>query len=407
MRVLDVYLHADLAGRLLLRDSGRMAFEYVETWLDNTSAVPLSHSLPLRARAFPQGECEPFFGGLLPEEDNRRLTARLLHISEHNDFSLLERIGGECAGAVSLLPAGAATAQDERLQQLTEDDLAAALAQLPQRPLLVGTEGLRLSLAGAQDKLAVRLEGDRFHLPLGGAASTHIIKPAIAGYEGLVFNEAFCLSLAAASGLPAARCRVSAAGRIDYLLVERFDRARTEDGHVRRIHQEDFCQALGVRTDRKYQNDGGPSLKQCFAMLRQASGAPVLDLAALLKAVAFNLIIGNHDAHGKNFTLLREPGRVRFAPLYDLISTTMFPNLSTGMAMRIGRQTDSMRVRAADLERMAKDAGLARPLALENIRQLATTVRRQIAPTAAQDPRFTGVAAHVAERAEHFAEILG
>lgn len=407
MRALDVYLHNDLAGRLILRDSGRMAFAYVETWLDNANAAPLSHSLPLRAETFSQGECEPFFGGLLPEADNRRLVARLLHISEHNDFALLERIGGECAGAVSLLPAGTPAGQDERLQRITNEDLAVALAELPQRPLLVGTDALRLSLAGAQDKLAVRLEDGHLHLPLGAAASTHIIKPAIAGFDGLVFNEAFCLLLASASGLPAARCRVGNAGGIDYLLVERFDRLRGEDGKVRRIHQEDFCQALGIRTDRKYQNDGGPSLRQCFAMLRQTSSAPVLDLATLLNAVVFNLIVGNHDAHGKNFTLLRTPDQVRLAPVYDLVCTAMFVGLNAGMAMRIGRQTDSMHVSTADLERMAKDAGLAPPLAIESVRKLVATIRRQIAPVAAQDRRFVSVASHIAERANHFADVLG
>ncbi len=407
MRTLDVYLHTDLTGRLILRDSGRLAFEYVEAWLDSSSAVPLSHSLPLRAGSFSQGACEPFFGGLLPEADNRRLASRLLHVSEQNDFALLEYIGGECAGAVSLLPAGMQLDQGERLRQLTEQQLAQALAELPQRPLLVGTDGLRLSLAGAQDKLAVRLEGDDFHLPLGFAASTHIIKPAIAGYEGLVFNESFCLMLATASALPAARCRIGNAGGIDYLLVERFDRTRTEDGRVRRIHQEDFCQALGVRADRKYQSEGGPGLKQCFALLRQASSAPVLDLPALLDAVAFNLIIGNHDAHGKNFTLLRQLGHVRFAPLYDLICTATFPTLSSHMAMRIGRETSSMRVSAADLKRMAKDVGLAPSLAIERVRHLVATVREQIASLAAQEPRFSEIATHVGERAEHFAKVLG
>jgi len=407
VRTLDVYLHGDLTGRLILRNNGRMTFEYVERWLDGTQAVPLSHSLPLQAKPFSQGECEPFFGGLLPEADNRRLIARLFHISERNDFALLERIGDECAGAVVLRPAEETDAQDERLLPLSEEDLAAALAELPRRPLLVGTDGLRLSLAGAQDKLAVRLEGDDFFLPLGAAASTHIVKPAIAGYEGLVFNEAFCLLLAAASGLLTAQCRVGNAGDIDYLLVERFDRARTQEGHVKRIHQEDFCQALGVRTDRKYQADGGPSLEQCFALLRQASSAPVLDLTALLNAVTFNLIIGNHDAHGKNFALLREPGQVRLAPLYDLVCTAVFPNLSARMAMRIGRQTDSMRVSTAELERMARDAGLARPLAIQRVRELVAVIRGQIASVAAQDPRFAPTATHVAQRAEYFAKSLG
>lgn len=172
MRALDVYLHGDLTGQLILRDNGRMAFQYADDWLGSIHAVPLSHSLPLQAERFPQRDCEPFFGGVLPEADSRRRIARLLGISEDNDFALLEHIGGECAGAVSLLPAGTPLKQlTECLKELSEDELAAVLGELPKRPLLVGTDGLRLSLAGAQDKIAVRLEGDRIHLPLGAAAS--------------------------------------------------------------------------------------------------------------------------------------------------------------------------------------------------------------------------------------------
>lgn len=407
MRVLDVYLHADLTGQLILRNSGRMAFEYADAWLESAVAVPLSHSLPLQATRFPQGACEPFFGGLLPEEDSRRVISRLLRISESNDFALLERIGGECAGAVSLVPAGVPLDRRERLRELTEEDLAEALAELPQRPLLVATEGLRLSLAGAQDKLALRIEGDRFHLPLGAAASTHIIKPAIAGYEGVVANEAFCLMLAAALGLPAARCCIGRAGGIDYLLVERFDRKRMDDGGVRRIHQEDFCQALGIRADMKYQSQGGPSLKRCFALLREASSTPVLDIPALLDAVVFNLIVGNHDAHGKNFACLREPRGVRLAPLYDLICTAMFPNLSTRMAMRVGRRDDSIGVTVGDLARLAKDAGLTRPLVIERARELVQAVREHAGLVAQEDVRLSQVAGHVHRRAELFARAFG
>ena len=309
-----------------------MSFEYGQRWLDSPTAEPLSHSLPLRKEAFPQASCEPFFGGLLPEAGNRRLLARLLRVSDRNDFALLERIGGECAGAVSLLPPGTSLESSHRLHRLGEAEFAQALADVPRRPLLAGTNGLRLSLAGAQDKSAVRIEGEHMHLPIGAARSTHIVKPAIAAFEGVVFNEAFCMALAAASGLAAPTCRIGNAGGIDYLLVERFDRVRTDDGDVRCIHQEDLCQASGVRADQKYQSEGGPGLKQCFALLRQASSVPVLDVPRLLDAVAFNLVIGNCDAHAKNFSLLREPGNVRLAPLYDLVSTTVFPDLSTRMA---------------------------------------------------------------------------
>ena len=205
------------------------------------------------------------------------------------------------------------------------------------------------------------------HLPLLSNVSGHSPRicrtpPATADYEGLVFNEAFCLAIANAVGLATTEFEVRRADDIDYLVLRRFDR-RLEGGHVTRLHQEDFCQALGIPSERKYQGEGGPSLKQSFALLRSVSAAPVLDLGALLDAVVFNLVIGNNDAHAKNFALLHSAdGSARLAPFYDLASTVFYPSLGPEMAMRIGGQRVSDRVTAKDLERLAKESGMAPPL---------------------------------------------
>lgn len=159
MRTLDAYLQADLAGHLTLRDNGRMVFQYAESWLDDPQAVALSHSLPLRREPFPQRLCAPFFGGVLPEGNSRAILARLLAISPENDFALLEAIGGECAGAVCLLPSGRHPDELGReLRRLRSTAIGDLLAELPRRPLLAGTDGYRMSLAGApaQDRLGCR-----------------------------------------------------------------------------------------------------------------------------------------------------------------------------------------------------------------------------------------------------------
>ena len=333
--------------------------------------MPVSLSLPLREERFPHRACMPFFAGVLPEGRSRELIARILGVSETNDFALLERIGGECAGAVTLLPEGTPPAvTDEQPCVLADDELARTLHELRRRPLLAGREGLRLSLAGAQDKLPVRVVDGQVALPMGTTASTHIVKPAPQDFDGLVFNEAFCLALAKAVGLSTTDFGLGRVDDIDYLIVERFDR-RVEDGRVARVHQEDFCQALGLPPERKYQAEGGPSLRQCFALIRSVSAAPVLDLGGLLDAVVFNLVIGNNDAHGKNFALIhRKDGTTRLAPLYDLVSTVYYSDLTRNMAMRIGRQTVSSRVSPNDLRRLAKDAGLAAPLVLRRAVEL-------------------------------------
>ena len=379
MRALDVYLHGHLAGRLVLRDSGLSSFQYVQTWLARPDVVPLSLSLPLREERFPHRDCTPFFNGVLPEGRSRGLVARVLGVSETNDFALLERIGGECAGAVTLLPEGVPhDSSDERVRVMDDDEFAHTLHELRRRPLLAGTQGLRLSLAGGQDKLPVRIVDGRVALPLGVAASTHIIKPASRDFDGLVFNEAFCLALAQAVGLPTTASSVGRVGDVDYLVVERFDRA-VDGERVVRIHQEDFCQALCIPPERKYQAEGGPTLARCFELLRSVSAAPVLDLGALLDAVVFNLAIGNNDAHGKNFALLhRADGTIRLAPLYDLVSTVSYPDLASEMAMRVGGQRIADRVAPNDLRRLSKEAGLAAPLVLRRAVELLEIILARI-----------------------------
>jgi serine/threonine-protein kinase HipA len=284
-RTLDVYLQNDLVGHLVQDDGGDMSFQYVESWLDRSGATPLSQSLPLRKERFRRKECRGFFGGILPEGSKREIIARNLGISARNDYAMLERIGGECAGAVTFVANGQGLPEPNYgYRQLSENELAAILKELPKRPLLAGDDEIRLSLAGAQDKVAVRIEDGKVSLPLGGAPSTHILKPAVERFDGVVFNEALCMKLAAAAGLSAAAVETRSVQGIDYLLVDRYDRihrtAPSGEPTLERLHQEDFCQALGIVSEQKYQKEGGPSLKQCFALLREVSSAPVIDLPA-------------------------------------------------------------------------------------------------------------------------------
>ena len=379
-RSLNVFLGRNFVGQLIQDDGGQMLFEYAESWLENPDAISLSRSLPMRNERFTQKECRGFFGGILPEEDNRKIIARILGISDKNDFAMLEQIGGECAGAITFLPAGTKIPEeDDRYRKLGELELAKILRELPRRPLMAGEDGIRLSLAGAQDKIAVRLENGRISIPRGSAPSSHILKPAIATFEGIVFNEAFCMALAAEAGLGAVKTTIARIEDIDYLLVERYDRNQDEDSQIQRVHQEDFCQALGIPSEIKYQSEGGPSLVDCFTLLRSASSSPVIDLRSLLDAVIYNLIIGNHDAHAKNFSLLYLPDHsIRLAPLYDLVSTVFYPELTDRMAMKIGDKGKSELVFPTSIEKFARDAGLAVPPTLKRVPTLASRILEAI-----------------------------
>ena len=354
---LGVWLLGERAGTLWL-ESGGLRFRYDTHWLEHSGVMALSQSLPLQVRAFDDQVCRPFFAGLLPEGELRRRIAQQCQLSQANDFGLLAAIGGDCAGAVSLTPEDQAPEPAE-VEWLEPTQLIALLAELPHRPMLTQREGLRLSLAGAQDKLPVVVEGQRIGLPKGSAASTHILKPAIAAVDDSVTNEAFCMALARRMKLRVADTQILMAADQRILLVRRYDRRRADDGAWSRLHQEDFCQALGVPPDLKYQNEGGPDLQACFSLLRRATRPSAPEVIRLLDAVTFNALIGNHDAHAKNFSILYQQQRGVLAPPYDLLCTAVYLTLTDKMAMKLGSKYRFNEVQVRHWEQLAKAAGLS------------------------------------------------
>ncbi len=403
-RTLNVYYDQEIVGQLIQDDGGQMTFKYDKDWLTKPEPIPLSRSLPLREELFTQKDCRAFFGGTLPEEGNRKVIARILGISDKNDFAMLEQIGGECAGAISFLPEDEEIPEnDDRYRELADDELARILRELPRRPLMAGEDGIRLSLAGAQDKIAVRIDDAKISIPRGSAPSTHVLKPAIDTYEGVVFNEALCMTLANACDLNVAPIEIGKVEDIDYLLVQRYDRIQHNEGNIQRLHQEDFCQALGIPSEIKYQSEGGPGLADSFTLIRDASSAPALDLIALLDAVTFNLIIGNHDAHAKNFSLLYMPDRsIRLAPLYDLVCTVYYAELTDKMAMKIGGEAKSALIYPRQIERFAADAGLAAAQTRARVSVLIERLLEEIPSIKKPNPISEGVAALITGRCHDY-----
>ncbi|MCX7279779.1 MAG: type II toxin-antitoxin system HipA family toxin [Burkholderiales bacterium] len=372
---LDVYLFEHLVGKLA-QVNGRLNFSYAPDWLASSGAHALSHSLPLQTAPFDDRATRPFFAGLLPEGDKRKLIAQALQVSRQNDFGLLDGIGGECAGAVTLLKSGQALPAPHTpptVRWLDDAQLLRLLDEMPQRPMLAGEDGLRLSLAGAQDKLPVVADGQRIGLPLLGAPSSHIIKPAISGIDGSVHNEGFCMALAVAMGLDVAPASVRQIAGRPYLLVTRYDRvpATGTDGLPTRLHQEDFCQALGVPPETKYQNEGGPGLADAFILLRNTTRPSAVQVLKLLDAVVFNALVGNHDAHAKNFSLLHTPRGTVLAPLYDLLCTAVYPRLTDKMAMKIGSKYKFSEVLAHHWMQFAEAAGLSPAQTRKRILEMA------------------------------------
>ena len=349
-----------LAGELALDRNGAMRFTYAGSWLRDPQARPISYSLPLQAEPFEDRACKPFFENLLPEEWQREAAARALGISSGNPFRLLQALGGDTAGALTFRPADqpmpfGSTANNP--VPLDNAELAVLFDRMAQRPMLAG-EGPRYSLAGAQSKLPVVLIDNRIALASPGQATTHIIKPEPERFPGLAANEAFCMALAKSIGLSAAEAEWRSVKGRPFLLVSRYDRI-TESGTSRRLHQEDFAQALGVLPSKKYASDGGPVLRDCFDLVRRAATDPETEILKLIDAALFNLVIGNADAHAKNFSLLRNAnGEVVLTPLYDLVSTVVWPELSPRFAMKYGRARALEDMSIGSYERFAADAGV-------------------------------------------------
>ncbi|HUN79584.1 MAG TPA: type II toxin-antitoxin system HipA family toxin [Solirubrobacteraceae bacterium] len=398
MSELIVRLGDRRVGRLILKGNGNMQFRYDPGY----EGPAVSQALPVQSGAHPHAVCHAVFGGLLVEGDARAVLARNLGIAPGNDYALLRELGGDCAGALTLLADEEDPPVAPRTMPLDEERFDALLHELPRRPLGADAEaGVRLSLAGAQPKLPIILDEEGMALPLNYlAATTHIVKPEPPRFPGLVDNEAFCMALARAIELPAASVskRRSISG-LPYLLVERYDRDPTTDP-IRRLHQEDFCQALGRPSERKYQSEGGPSVVDIVKLLRLCSAVPARDQTILWRALVLNWLIGNCDAHAKNFSLLYDKRDPTLAPLYDLVSTAVYPELTHRLAMSIGPARRIDEVDAAAWEALAGAAGLSRRFA-------AATTPPTVERVLAEAERLVGLPEHDNATARAIVEGIG
>lgn len=413
-RALTVWWDGVVVGSLGLDRHGAMRFAYGGDWIAEPAAPPVSFSLPKRPESFSARACAPFFEGLLPEGSQRDAVAAALGVSSSNTFRLLAALGEEVAGALTLCPEGVRPSVSEvgGGRMLSDDGLVELLDTIRTRPFLAGQEeGLRLSLAGAQSKLPVVVTGHGIAVPSPGQPTTHILKPPIPGLAATTENEAFAMRLSAELGLRVAPVEVRVVGGRPFLLVERYDRRVGADGTVRRLHQEDFCQALGVPPARKYASDGGPGFARCFDLLRRVCTRPAAVVLELLDAAITQVLIGNADAHGKNYSILHDPAAAAtLAPLYDLMCTVAYPHLAATLAMKIGRRGALKEFRPGTWNRFARDCGLSVPFVRRRVRELCEVARERCEGVAAELERpgldeeaLSGFAARIIERAGRLA----
>ena len=365
---LNVFFGNKKAGSLESTENRGVIFIYDENYLNDKTSVPLSASLPLQREEFPQKQCIPFFSGLLPEEDSRKKIADYLHISETSTLKLLEALGGECAGVISI----SSENEDEDLlsketsykldsnnyEPLDDNRLLEFIEKMNTRPLIKADDKLRLSLAGAQEKLALAKINGEWYLPLNGSPSTHILKPTRTGsLSSLAQNEYICMKLAKSFGLPVPDVDLLKIAGKDIFVVERYDRIKGTDS-IQRLHQEDFCQALGIMSTSKYQNDGGPGIADIFNTILKVCTVPALESQKFLKYVLFNYVMGNCDSHGKNYSLLYKNNRVELSPLYDVVSTIIYSGLTDKLSMKIGKHYEIQKVTKEDFSLLAESLNI-------------------------------------------------
>ena len=374
MDTLYVYFNGDFAG-ILTKENKNISFTYDNLYAEKTTTLPLSASLPKQKESFSSDITESFFQSLLPDEGIKKAIARILQTDETNTFRILEELGGDCAGAIYFSKKQLDTnySLQHEYRKVNDEDAYTILSSLKKRPLYIGEEDFRVSGAGAQSKLVACIFDNTLHLPLNGTPSTHIIKPNIDGYENTTYNELFCMKLARLCGLETPECFIKTLNREPYYVVARYDRELIGTNYTR-IHQEDFCQALGILPENKYESDGGPSLKDCFNLLQKIgiSGKGKIDF---LDRIIFNYLIGNTDAHGKNFSILYKNRKAELAPCYDLLCTEIIsPFYNNGehnkvkMAMKLGSKKYMIsKVTRENFEKLTDISGFRKDYILKRV----------------------------------------
>ena len=371
---LPVYFEQRRVGTIEIDKNGP-GFTYDPSWVRLRGAFPISITMPLRSERIAPDTFLPWAANLLPESEQLRTLGQLLGMARGDVIGLLSAIGGDTAGALSIgQPGRTASVQWRPIDK--QHDLERLIEELPSKPFLVGEEGVSMSLAGMQTKLAVALDQTgRICVPLNGSPSTHILKPDAPRLRGSVQNEAFCLALARRMKIPTPKITTGKAGKRTYLLAQRYDRMGA-DGRWRRLHQEDYCQALGIPPSAKYESNQtgirGPTLKDLFEVTRRH--LPPTDVVRLLDMVVVNVLVCNTDTHAKNYSIMIRGNGASLAPLYDVMCGEVWESVTKNLAQKIARKSWGDYLTGRDWQLFARECGLNPKQVIDRVGALAKSV---------------------------------
>jgi serine/threonine-protein kinase HipA len=375
--------YEDLKVGELYRDGELLySFQYQDDWVKNPQAFALSLAMPLQQEVYGNKTTLSFFENLLPEGELRETIGRKNQIESSYEF--LQLFGQDCAGAIIISESKKSPFKRENQSKvkLKIEDLYPAIEKHQSVAGVIADKNPGyLSLAGAQDKFPTIYENGDFYLPSQGVPTTHIVKVPIhrEGIKESIYNEYFCMQLAKAIGFNIPNCFIRGDGAHPLFVIERYDRLKTHEGKIRRIHQQDFCQAQGIVSENKYEITGGPSIKDNYQVILNHVGFKkrIKSTYEYLDWICFNLLIGNNDSHSKNISLLLKEGNIEFAPLYDLLCTALYTQLVKHFSFKIGGRNKVEEIGKKQFEELDHELELKTGTMSEHMSMVCTKVMEQ------------------------------
>ena len=385
------------AGHITGSDFQDAVFTYDDSYISSPTAHPISLSLPFSKKDFDTNTTKTFFDGLLPEGFTRQCVAESIHASSDDYISILRELGSECLGAIQIIDEDKPSVKTSYTSLSIEEikDLAKEGASKSAEIVVKS----HLSLTGASGKVGLYYDesSGKWYKPHGLAPSTHIVKQSHVRYKNIVLNEQLCLLTAQKLGIeiPKSFILQTQAGKVNdedvLFATRRFDRnfdndSKTIDGFKipYRLHQEDFAQALGIKSTDKYEKSGEGYLKRMFDLLQKYSSNPIEDILKLWRRVVFNCLIGNTDNHIKNSSLLysKDLSSIQLAPFYDVICTNIYESSTEEMSVSINGKQNINQITKADLEQEAKNCGLGPKAAVKIYDELHTGIKKALLDSA-------------------------
>jgi serine/threonine-protein kinase HipA len=381
MKSLNVFFEEKKIGTLFRDDNLIYSFKYSPEWIESKKSFPLSLAMPLRSEEFGNKITLSFFENLLPEGNARDVLEK--GQDSEGPYELLKNFGSDCAGAIIISSDEKSPYSEESDNSKTKIKISEIFQAIEEKrsvaEVIANYDPGYLSIAGAQDKFVGIYENNEFYLPLNGLPTTHIIKVPIyrSGVKESVYNEYFCMKLAERVGLNVPECEVLDDKNHPLFIIKRYDRKL--DKVVKRIHQQDFCQAQGYISEEKYEQKGGPSLKDNYKLIKtnvtiQHRAKALFDF---LDWISFNLIIGNNDSHSKNISLLIKDNAIHLAPFYDLLCTAIYPKLKKNFSFKVGNRDDVDKIGKNQLEMLDAELGLRLGTTAQRVRDMSTKIMNE------------------------------